>query len=268
LAASSTQTTILTTHFAATTFTAVQESALPIVATLKTAGIGLPVAQEWQGWQAGETLVSDTTNFSAVLHVISTFDNGFQPTSQEYTCSSGKSKAVVISSSGDNDVFAMYNVQAGPPINDPGPACCKTGGCGCTYDPNNQNIIPTQHLFLSTDTDLSFYNVRFATTTVDFYLNDLNPANNYTIYIDSIATTNVSGLPSFGFVKTTVVTTVGSHTICLQITGDGTCLSNGPTSGTSPGMPPTTPSSSPTAWSFSGHCTLFILFSLLMVMYD
>jgi len=221
---STTQTITLTSHFATTTFNSVTET------TLNTNGYFNWSPEESQGYQAQETVSNDNTPFNAALHVISTYDNGFQPTSSEYSSTNGKSKAILVSSSGDNDVFALYNVQVGPSINSPGwnDSKCLSEAVGCFYDPNNQIVIPSQHLFNTIDSGIQFNNVAFQTTSIDVYLHDLNNANSYSLYLDGTIVAHIGTPPSYGFYKATVnVGNAGSHSICVEITGDMTCGPDG-----------------------------------------
>jgi len=191
-------------------------------------------------WSAPDNtgfLVSEVSNvdadWDATLHVIAMADVGYSVIAKNYFSSpAGAKLALITMPSPDNNVIAIYNTAVGPTI--PSPNCCGSkpaGSCSlgnypCMDDPTVQNIVPTQHYF-NANFGSFYFQVTISTSTVDFFLNDLNPANNYDLYLTTVKQKTI--LPTdttqgFVFVRLTGLTP-GVYTVCIQISSNSVCQS-------------------------------------------
>ena len=265
---SSTQTVTMTTLFTCTYAHYQSESSIP-----QQNGFSWS-APDNTGWIVYETNAFDTA-WDATLHVIAMADVGFSVTSEEYTSFPQAAKmAVLTMPSGDNNVVAIYNVLPGPPI--PSPNCCGSspagscplGGDPCVDDPTVQTIVPTQHFFASNITYFGFGNVSLSTPTVDFFLNDLNPAHSYDLYLNqALQQTVVPSSTTEGFVHVSVSGVAeGFASVCVEVSGTGVCKSATFPS-TSSVICPATPSPASRAITASALAYAVLVLLLCVVLY-
>jgi len=127
-------------------------------------------------------------------------------------------------------------VIVGPSI--PSPDCCNgaaapcaLGNYPCVWSPSVQTIVPQQHYFSQILQSFSFTGVMTSTSTIDLFLHDLHPSNSYDFFIDSTTKFTVqAGIPTVGFFYYQLTgVSAGSHTICVEISGNGQCGASTPT---------------------------------------
>jgi hypothetical protein len=159
------------------------------------------------------------------------YDNGNTVSSQYYSSSpDGAKMAIITMPKPDNNVIAIYNTAVGPTI--PHPNCCGTtyyktctlGNYPCNDNITVANIVPNQHFF-----DVNFNSFYFTgsitTQNVDIFLNDLNPAKTYDLFLNTTKQQTITpSSTTQGFIKVTANgITTGLANVCVEVSGTGLC---------------------------------------------